>query len=64
MKLLCQKCEIRGSADLAFMWFVKTFKPKKDGPQRETTLWLCPDCCLDFDTDKERAAFLQTKVKK
>jgi hypothetical protein len=63
MKLLCQRCGIRGSADLAFIWYAKTFEPKQGGPRRETTLWLCPDCRLDFESNRERAAFLETKLK-
>lgn len=65
MKLLCQQCGIRGSADLSFIWYAKRLAVKKgDEKGRETVLWLCPDCTLDFETDKERNAFLRSKLKK
>lgn len=36
MKLLCDRCGIRGGSDLAFLWFKKAIRDKY--------VWLCPDC--------------------
>lgn len=64
MKLLCQQCGIRGSADLAFVWYAKEIKAKPGDKLPGKVMCLCPDCQQDFETDKERDAFLRTKLKK
>ena len=61
MKLKCQRCDIRGSDDLAFIWYAKTFK-RKGQKSGETTLWLCPDCRLDFSSNRERDNFLRAQL--
>lgn len=46
------------------MWFAKrlTIEPKNDGPKRERTLWLCPDCSGELGSTKKCAAFLRDKL--
>lgn len=63
MKLKCQRCDIRGSADLAFIWYGKTFELKVKGQKSgETTLWLCPDCRLEFANKAKRDSFLRAQL--
>lgn len=50
MKLQCKHCGIRGSSDLAFLWYGKKTDNK--------TAWLCPDCYLEFESDRERDQLL------
>lgn len=50
MKLLCQRCGIRGSWDLVMIWYMS--RVKVNG--RERQMCLCPDCSLDCETDGER----------
>jgi DNA-directed RNA polymerase subunit RPC12/RpoP len=59
VKLLCQHCGHRGSADLSFIWYSKAFKTEK----AERRLWLCPDCFHEFESDKERNRFLRERLK-
>lgn len=66
MKLVCQRCDHRGGADLSFMWFAKKFETKAKQPDatpRERTLMLCPDCAADLGSDKKCAAFLRQQLK-
>ncbi len=46
----CKLCGIRGTADLAFIWYSKELGSK--------TVWLCPDCSLEFEDEEERDRFL------
>jgi hypothetical protein len=55
MKMQCKRCGIRGSSDLAFIWYGK----KVDGKM----LWLCPDCVPEFESDQERDRFLKGKKR-
>jgi hypothetical protein len=50
MKLECKRCGIQGSSDLAFVWYGKKVGKK--------TVWLCPDCCGEFEDDEARDRFL------
>ena len=50
MKLQCKRCGIQGGSDLAFVWYGTKVGGK--------TLWLCPDCVLEFENDAERDRFL------
>ena len=54
--MLCQRCGIQGGADLAFIWFPKTFavRRKSGGATRERTLWLCPDCANELGSARKR----------
>lgn len=61
VKLKCQRCDIRGSADLAFIWHGKTFQ-RKGQKSGEMTLWLCPDCRLEFATKGKRDSFLRARL--
>ena len=45
MKLLCDRCGIRGGSDLAFLWFKKVIQGK--------AVWLCPDCGDEVEGDGE-----------
>ena len=64
VRLLCQRCGIRGSADLSFIWFAKTLKAtRKDGSPQERTLWLCPDCANELGGARKCAAFLRELLK-
>jgi hypothetical protein len=64
VKLKCQRCDIRGSADLSFIWYGwygKTFQ-RKGQKFGETTLWLCPDCRLEFASKGKRDSFLRVQL--
>jgi len=60
MKLVCSRCGHRGSADLAFIWYAKSFTASTKTGER--WLRLCPDCQLAFRSKRERDRFLEEQI--
>jgi hypothetical protein len=64
MKARCVLCGMTANPDPIFIWHFKKFIAKTArGKEVERTLWLCPECCSEFKTAKERDRFLEGQMK-
>ncbi len=63
MRVRCEQCGWVVNPDPPFIFHSKTFSTRsKQGGEVKRTLWLCPDCSAEFDSDEGRDRFLQERL--